>query len=891
MSRLLGLRHRLRALLFPRAHARDVAEEMRFHMELDAMHQGDAKEAALHFGNRTYYQEEVRRMTWYGAFDAARQDARFAWRSILRNPGFTAMVVLTLALGIGVNAASFAVLDLLFLRNPGGVEQPETLRRVHIEHFNSGDGIPFFSQALNHPMYRELVAAVGDSTKTALFTADNALRMGRHPRDPRIRGVYASANYFPLLGARTSLGRTYTNDEDRLGSGVAVAVISDRFRQSHFGGDSSVIGQTVNVEGTSFRVIGVLDPAFGGIDLQSSDVWMPLAMISAPSWVKGPWWNESINMTRFQMLYRLDDGMSDGLIALRATQRLRALQRASRPKRPDTLMNVIPGPLHEWRGPAKLGGDLLIASRLSGVALIVMLIACANVINLLLARAVRRRHEFSIRLALGMSRSRLVRLLATETLLLAVIAAVPALLAASWGGSVLRALLLPQVEFHEAAVGVRVVAFAFGIAVAAGLLAGIVPALQSHRPDLAGALKASPRSGGAHRSRLRRGLVVTQAALTLMLLTGSGLFVRSLRNVQSIDIGFDSNRLVFGTTRFAKGEAPPPAVFDAGMRDVGSRLEARAGIESVARTSFEPMQGLMWLDFFTARDSSGSFEHSTPTISNVSPNFFATVGMRLIRGQTFSGRDDGSSPPHEVVVNDALATRLWPGAEAIGQCMHFRTRESPCHRVVGVVENARQNGVIEEIAAYQFYVPVGLAAQQPVSSTLVLRVAGPTDAATTAMRAALRELFPAGEPTIHTMTENLEPEYRPWRLGATLFTAVGGLALVVALIGIYSTVSYGVAQRTHEFGVRIALGAQLTDLVRQVIGEGVRMVVAGIVVGVLLALAAGQLIATLLYGVDARDPVTMASAALLMLCVAVIAAIVPAWRASRVDPVSALRAE
>lgn len=382
-----------------------------------------------------------------------------------------------------------------------------------------------------------------------------------------------------------------------------------------------------------------------------------------------------------------------------------------------------------------------------------------------------------------------------------------------------------------------------------------------------------------------------QAALTLVLLTGSGLFVQSLRNVQSIDIGFDASRLVFGGLRFASGEAPPLPVLDAAMRDIAARLRGHAEIQSVARSSYEPMQGLSWIKFFTTSDSTGSFEHSEPTVSTVSSSFFATVGMRMVRGRTFNGRDDGGVAPLEVVVNDAMARRLWPNADPIGQCMHLGTRSGSCHQVVGVVENARQNSVIEASAAYQFYLPTGDGVEVPFGGTIILRTTGPTDAAGVALRESLRAAFPAGEPLIHTMMENLEPEYRPWRLGATLFTAVGGLALLVALIGIYSTVSYGVAQRTHEFGVRIALGAQLTDLVKQVIGEGVRTVVAGIAVGVLLALATGRLVASLLYGVDAKDPATMASVALLMLFVAIVAAVVPAWRASRVDPVSALRAE
>jgi putative ABC transport system permease protein len=890
MSRFMGLRHRLRALLFPRAHAQDIADEMELHLDLERMHQGDHREAAVRFGNRTYYQEEVRRMTWYGALDGIRQDARYAWRSMRRSKGFTLMVVITLALGVGLNAASFSLLDLVFMHKPSGITRPDDVRQFHIQYFNTGDGVPYTTTSMSHLTYLELGAALGDTSKLALYATDNALRMGKHPRDPRIRGVYASANYFSVLGVRPALGRLYAADEDQLGKGVPVAVVSHRFWRTHLGGEPSAIGRTVNVEGTKYTVVGVLDPAFGGVDLQASDIWMPLATIPVPKWIKGPWWKEPFNMTRFHSLFRAEPGMSEPTILARATARVRALEVTLSPKRPDLRKTVYAAGFNGGNVPVKPGSEMLISSRLSGVAIIVLLVALANVVNLLLARAVRRRHEVSIRLALGVSRARLLRMHTVETVLLALVATIPALLAAWWGGSMLRNLMMPNVEWYDAAITWRVVAFAFGIALLAGLVAGVVPAFQSSSPDLLNALKSSTRTGG-YRSRVRNALVITQAALTLVLLTGSALFVRSLRNVQSIDIGFDASRLLFGSTQFAEGESPPPAVADAALRDIETRLSGKAGVVSTARTWMEPMQGIAWVDWFTVRDSSAGFRENSPTVSNVTPGFFSTVGMRITRGRTFSGTGNGGALP-EVIVNEALAARLWPNANPLGQCMQFKKRGSACHTVVGVTENARQNSVIEEQTAFQFYRPLDdRAGPGSRSIVIVLRVDGSPAAATTALRRELLAAFPAGEPEIHTMMENLEPEYRPWQLGASLFSGVGVLALVVALIGIYSTVSYGVAQRTHEFGVRIALGAQLRDLVRQVVGEGVRMVLVGTVVGVMLALAAGRFVASLLYDVNPRDPVTMALVAAAMLVAAASAAVVPAWRASRVDPTTALRAE
>lgn len=888
MSWLDGLRHRVRTLLRHRAHEQDLADEMRFHAELDTLQTGDPQHAAVRFGNVTHYREEVRRLTWYGWLDPVRQDVTYAWRSMRRTPGFTLTVVLTLALGIGINAATFAVLDLLYLHQPAGIEQPGAVRRFHIEHFNTGDGVPFTSMSVNYPMYRELTAAVGDSAAVALYTTDFALRMGTHPRDPRIRGVYASANYFGILGVRAALGRVYGSDEDRLGRGGPVAVVSDRFWRAHFAADSGVIGRVVDVEGVKYTVIGVFDAAFTGLDLQAVDVWMPLSTIPVPSWVSGPWWQEP-NIYRFQTLYRLDPSISEPAIAKRATERMRAFNRRTRSTRPDTLMNVIPGPLNEARGPAKPGAELLISSRLSGVALVVLLIACANVVNLLLARAVRRRHEFSVRLMLGVSRFRLVRMMTVEALLLALVALIPALLAAAWGGAVLRALLLPQVEWYVGALTWRAALAAMAVALGAGLVAGIIPAVQASRPDLGGAFKASPNAAVSHRSRLRSALIVVQAALTLVLLTGSALFVRSLSNVQSIDIGFDAARLVYGRVEFARGEDPPASVMDAALRTISARLSGQGAIASASLMRLEPMQGISWVEFFTATDSVGTFEQRAPTVSMVSPSFFTTVGMQLLRGRTFGGSDAGSAPP-EVIVNDAMARRLWPNTDAIGQCLYIKSRTLPCHTVVGVVENARQSSVVED-ATYQFYLPLGSVGAAKYGSVIAIRTRGPTGPIIGELRRALHEAFPSGEPVVHAMLENLEQEYRPWKLGATLFTVFGMLALVVALIGIYGTVSYTVAQRTHELGIRIALGAQLRDVVRQVIGDGVRTVLAGTLIGVALALLAGRLVAAMLYGVAANDAITIAAVAASLLASAVIASLVPAMRATRVDPMTALRSE
>ena len=892
MSWLDGLTHRLRILWDPGAYERELEEEMRFHLELDAMQQQDFDRARRRFGNRTYYREEARRMTWLGPLDVLRQDFGFAARMIIRSPGLTVLIVATLALGVGANAATFAVLDRLYLRPPGGVANPQSLRRLWVEHFNTAEAAPFTSQAINYPMYRAIAGVAPDPAGLALFTTDYSLRLGKSPSAPRVRGVYASANYFTVLGVRPALGRFYSPVEDRLGSGAPVAVVSHSFWRNELGGASSALGRAIPIGRNIYTVIGVADPAFTGLDLQAADVWIPLASMPPRGGVRDrPWWEED-NMYSFRAIQRLQPGMRERDFESRATEVLRRLNRERYPQRPDTLMNVQTGSIIETRGPGPPGQELIISTRLGGVAVIILLIAAANVVNLLLARAVSRRREIAVRLALGISRWRLVRLLTGEAVLLASLAAVAALFAGWWGGTLLRSLLLPEVEWTDSALDWRVVCFTVAVALLSGLIAGVVPAVQASNPELASALKAGARDGLTHRSRLRGALLVTQAALSVVLLVGAALFTRSLRNVQALDIGFDAGRLLFGRVRFADGEAPPGPVVGAAMREVAGRLHGRQGIEAVARAEIEPMRGFSFVPFFAGADSMGSFVVNPPTMSAVSPSFFQAAGIRLLQGQGFTGGDaDGA--PAEVVVNDAMAKLVWSGRNALGECMHFVKRENACYRVVGVVESVRRGRVIEAAPAPQFYLRIG---SMPVEgfngTTVVVRArANATSAAAAELHRVLRQAFPAAEAVVTPMTENLEPEYRPWRLGATLFSAFGLLALLVALVGIYSTVSYGVSQRAQEFGVRVALGARLGDVLGHVLGQALRVVAIGIVLGVGLALAAGRVMAAMLYGVAPGDPIVLVSVSATLLAATALAALRPAWRAARVDPITTLRAE
>ncbi len=868
----------------------ELAEELRFHREHLVRDAGPG-EARRRLGNETLVREETRDLWSIRWLDQLQQDVRYALRGMARAPAFTLTVVLTLGLGLGANAAMFTLLDTLYLRAPPGVAQPSGLHRYWIEHTNSSDGVPFKSQALNVPLFRAMARATGDSARIALYSTDNALHLGRGPAGVPVRAVYAMANYFEILGVRPALGRVYSADEDRFGAGAPVAVVSDRFWRRELGGTAAALGRQIRIGRAEYSVIGVAGPSFTGLDLQAADVWIPFASKPVEPWMPAQWWT-SVNLNGYRAVARWQAGTSAADVEQRTTIAVRQFNRETWPGRPDTTMRVYTGGIIEARGPARPGQELVITTRLAGVAAIVLLIAWANVINLLLARAVARRREIAVRLALGISRGRLVRLLTLETLVLALLSSGAALLIGTGAGTALRHLLLPDIAWSRGVLDGRVALFTVLIAMLSGLGAGLVPALQASRPSLTGALKSSSQGGTPHRSRLRGGLVAVQAALSVLLLVGAALFVRSLRNVEALDIGYDADRLLFGDARFADSDAPAGPVLAAGSRAVTQELAGSPGIEAVARAGFTPMQGLSWFDFFSGADSAGSFRGDAPTTTGVTPFFFRATGIRLLRGPGFSGTDaDGA--PDELVVNDAAARLLWPGREALGQCVRFRTRDSACFTVTGVVEDVRLDRVIEAKPAAQFYVPLGspLMAKWKGSTVIVRAAAGSGAAATAALTSALRRAFPSAEPVVTPMTQNLEPEYRPWRLGATLFTAFGLLALAVAIIGIYSTVSYSVSQRSHEFGVRVALGASLGAVIRQVVGEGLRTVALGVAAGVALSLATGRLVAALLYGVGPGNAGVLVAVSVALLAVSALAALLPAWRAAKADPVTALRSD
>ena len=882
MSWLDGLRHRVRTLLRPAEFERELKEELELHKSLQDANGGGR------LGNRTMVMESVRGQTLLAWSDLVRQDVTYAWRSIRRTPGVAATVVITLALGVGVNGAVFSVLDQLYLRYPAGVVEPEGIRRIWTR-FTTVDGKVFNSLALTYPQYRTIADQWGEPSTLAVTRIPFGFRLGGTRAGRLTMLAFTTGNYFTLLGVGPDKGRLFTQAESQPGAASRQVVLSHRYWQSALGGDESIIGKRIKLDTLDWEVIGVAQAGFDGIDRRIVDAWAPLGSVPGADErrFEGKTLWDTPRMATFTAFGRPGTSVDEPQFEHRATNALRVANAETLGKDLNAGTVVRLGNIIEARGPRAADRDEMLAMRLQLAACIALLIATTNIANLLLVRTVSRRREIAVRLALGISRVRLIRLITIESCVLAALASVVAGGAAWAGGRMLQSLLLPDIKFAQSAFQPRVFGVTLLVALATGLVAGVVPALRFSRPDLTLDLKDGVRGARRYGSRIQTGLVVAQAALSLTLLSGAALVTRSLQNVEGVDIGYDRSQVTFVWMAYDPGTMPAEAEQAARVSDVEAQLRGRNGVLAVGTSAMLPMGGFIIRSFWWGADSSRSLNNTFPFGYAVGPGYFDAAGLRLLAGRTFTAASDG-----EVVVNLALAKLLWPRDNAVGQCMHFESRDAACTVVTGVVTTAT-TGDILEAPRPQYYLPIGSAlTKQMGGNTLVVRAR--RDAAPAALAdaiALLKQALPKGYPQTMTMADLVEPKYRSWRLSAELFTALGALALLVAVVGIYSSVAYSVNQRTHEFGVRVALGAQVRDVLDLVVGEGVRVVSIGIAVGIVLAYASTRFVASLLYGVEPTDLSAMILASAILLLAALAASVIPAWRAARVDPVGALRGE
>jgi predicted permease len=883
---------------FRRDASADVDDELRFHFDervaqfrASGMSHDEAVEAAhTQFGDVPAVRSDLiaigkRVERSRGAsewLDALRADLRTALRGLARQPAFSAAVIVTLALGLGVNAAMFSFLDRVYLRMPSGVAEPGALRRMWSLNRTRTGEVRASGLRLGGADYEAVKAAFGAEARLALFAGQPTVRVGDEPEN-NTYVVRADADYLPLLGVRALKGRFFTKEEVVLDSPAHVAVISHDFWRSRFGSDSSILGKPLVLTGVKYTIIGIAQPGFRGVDLQTTDIWVPLGnspigRSGGGMWAMGP-------PRYFSVLVRVSHGASDDVLAARATTTIRR-SNSQFAADYDSLATVQLGSIIEARGPGVESKEINIASRLGGVAVLVLIIACANVINLLLAHAVARRREIAVRVALGISRARLVWLLSIPAVMLSLVAGTAAAASAQVTGAILRARLTPDIHFAGSPIHWRVVAFTLLVALLAGAISALLPALQSSRPDVTTFLKAGAQTGAIQRSRLRTVLVVAQAALSIVLLVGAGLFVSSVRNVESIRLGFGVSRLTFASPQFDGSYDSPDS---ATLWRAAERVRHVPSVEGVAISSVQPLSGsTLGVSFYTATDSSKTDAAlEMPNVNVVSENFFDVTGLRIVHGRGFEGATGAS-----IVVSQAFADKYWPRGDAIGQCMRLRTPTEPCFTVIGVVEDTHVRSVIEERRP-QFYLSLTHMPFKGMNANLLVIRSDPANASSVvnATRAILMNEFPGSRAGITRLEDALAPQYRPFRLGAALFGVFGLLALLVATVGVYSSVSYSVSQRTHEFGVRIALGAAIGDVLGPVVRRALAPVVVGIAIGLAIALASGRLIASLLYGIEPWDVGVMLVVAFVLVAAATLAALLPAGRAARVDPMIALRAE
>jgi putative ABC transport system permease protein len=892
----------------------DVDDELRFHFasrvaefEAEGMSRPDAIAAArARFGDFDAVREDLARIDariLHGSrmsqlLDAALHDVGYAFRRLRGAPGVSASIVLTLSLGIGANAAVLSLVDALLINPPSGVARPEMLRRLYARSNWSVGDVTEIHQEIGVPQFGAIASALGLRATLTAYTKPDSIVVGRDEDRGIALGSFVDASFFPLLGVRFERGRPFDGGEDDFAKPAAVAIISYSYWQAHFHGDPSIVGIKALLDRRLCTIIGVTAKGFRGPDLVPADVWLPLASpFGDPT---RPWYQAWRSGRRVRSIARLTPGTPEALVGSIATAAFRHGELEHVSRHPDTA-TVVVGPILESLGPSiRPRTDVAIILRLIGVSLALLLVACANVANLLLARALARRREIAVRMALGVSRARLASQLLVESGTLALLAGVAGALIAVWSREALGRMILPGTALAGMVWDWRIVVLALALAMVTGLLSGLAPAAHMVMSDVAGALRGDDRQPATAARRLRQLLIVAQTALSLVLIVGSGLFLQSLRQVRSIDLGYDVDRLVWAIVAFydpqqhaidyfGEGHA---ADLDAGMRESLAQLERVPGVESAALASNAPMEGYAMIELYTDTGSVPRLRDLDPALISATPSYFNTGGVTLRRGRLFGEADDIGAPP-VVVVNETAAKTYWPNRDALGQCLRIGRSNSPCSRVIGITKDSHMDEIIEERNAEVFVPSVQQRGFLARPSYLVVR-AQPGEVAHVAetIRKTLRARFPQAEPPIvRTAASVLEPELQPWRLGMLLFASFGALAVVVAGIGVFSAMAYVVNQRSRELGIRAALGARRARLVAIVVVDAMRMIGAGILTGVALALLAGRLVATLLYATSPHDPIVMVTTSVGLILVGIAASAVPAWRASGADPMDALRAE
>ncbi|HVE34133.1 MAG TPA: ABC transporter permease [Gemmatimonadaceae bacterium] len=822
--------------------------------------------------------------------DNFRQDLAYALRGLRTKPAFTIAVVATLALGIGGNAAMFNIVDQLLFRPPPMLRDPATAHRVYVA--NTYREKEFINGVSRYVAFEDLKRWTTSFSSFAGYTT-RRLAVGEGDNAREMLVGFVSYSFFDFFNAPPVIGRYFTAPEDTTPAGAAVAVLTYPMWRTQFGGRADVIGSTIRIGSVVYSVIGVAPRGFEGIwPGRAPAAYMPITNYGAAQqscagrarlWYatyQCGWMNA---IARRKPSVSLDRANADITQAAVKSYVASLAEQIKSPRVELAKPRAMIAPMLAERGPNKTA-IARVATWVGGVSIVVLLIACANVANLLLARAIARRREIAVRLALGVSRGRLLSQLLTESIVLALLGGVVGVVVAQIGGGALRAGFLPDSTAPAGARDPRTVFFAFAAAIVVGLLTGVAPILRARRVDVVRDLRLGAREGGQRRSAGRVALLVLQATLSVILLVGAGLFVRSLRRVEGMRLGYDVDPiLVVGLNM--RGETLDTSRHLDLFQRLLTTAKTTPGVVSASRQTAVPFWSNSSTHLTVAGidtvERLGNFDYSA-----VGPEYFRTFGTRIVRGRGITVEDRRESP-RVAVVSENMARVLWPGRDAIGQCM--KVDSDVCTTVVGIAENIKEQNLAADSMFY-YYMPV--TQFRPRAGGLFVRVAGDAPKFSEQLRRSLqREMPGASYVTVTPFREIVAPTMRSFSLGATMFVAFGALALVVAAMGLYSVIAYNVEQRTHELGVRLALGAQPRDLARLVLTDGARVAVTGVGIGVAVALYASKWLEPLLFGVSPRDAAVYVTASVTLLLVAMLGSWMPARRASRTDPNIALRSE
>ena len=896
-SRLRVLASRVRGFFAGRRLDEDFQSELAAHLDMlteENIRRGlppdeARRQAHLRLGGAAQLREtqhDLRGLPW---LETLLQDVHFGLRMLRKNPGFTAVAVLTLALGIGANTAIFSVIDGMLL-NPVPFREPDRIVSVHSR-------MPLFPHlGVSYPNFLDWQRESHSFEQMAAWRMDDFGLTGSGEPE-MLKGEMVSTNFFSLLGVRPILGRTFRPEEDHLGA-APVTLISEGLWKRRFGSNPDTIGKGLTLNGKDYTIVGVIPSRFPLMrfsdvfaqDRSFDDVFVPVGQ-----WDYKPFQDRQ-DYIGLEAIARLNPGVA--LPQARADLDQVAQQLAAAYPKDDSGVSVNIIPLKE-----DVTGDVQPSLlMLWGAVGFMLLIACANVANLLLARSAGRTQEFAIRTALGASRGRLARQLLVES---AVLATIGGVLGVVMAGSCVQPILslfpstLPgtvRVEINSV-----VLVFAVAASVLTGILFGLVPALTTSKANLQGALKEGGRGIAGSRSRTQSVFVVAETGLALVLLAGAGLLIRSFISVSAVDPGFDPRNVLTLSTAFSPAKTSDPRKLRVALRELTDRLTTTPGVESASLAMGTlPLAGDSVLGFWP---------HGKPQPRNpqdlyraqdylVGPDYFRALRIPLIRGRVFTQRDDNSAPT-VVIVDETLANNIFPGQDPLGKRLDIGPISQPAE-IVGVVGHVKQWGLDGEPKVrvhYELYLPCmqipdAFLPQAAHSTSVILR----SGISPVSLVRSIREVIHAldNDQVIYnarTMDDTIADSLAARRFSVILLGLFAGIALLLATIGIYGVVSYLVGQRTHEIGIRIALGAQRRDILRIVLRQGGKMALLGIVLGLAASLGLTRFIASMLFGVSATDPVTFASVVVILLGVAVLACYVPARRAMRVDPMVALRHE